>query len=70
MQWFSRRDALSDCKHRAILHDDEAYENPLSFNPDRFIKDGRLNTEIRDPATAAFGFGRRSVQLTNHHFLE
>ncbi|OCH96215.1 cytochrome P450 [Obba rivulosa] len=44
----------------AILHDEELYgPDPSTYNPDRFMKDGRLNPDVRDPATAAFGFGRR-----------
>ncbi|EMD42005.1 hypothetical protein CERSUDRAFT_110546 [Gelatoporia subvermispora B] len=43
----------------AILHDKKMYPDPLTYNPDRFMKDGKLNPDIRDPATAAFGFGRR-----------
>ncbi|KAG6895756.1 hypothetical protein C0993_009238 [Termitomyces sp. T159_Od127] len=34
------------------------YPNPHIFNPDRFMKDGKLNPEIRDPS-GVFGFGRR-----------
>ena len=44
---------------RAILHDEDAYPDPLTFNPDRFIKNGEINPDVRDPAVAAFGFGRR-----------
>lgn len=44
---------------RAILHDESAYPEPQLFNPDRFLKDGQLNPDVRDPAVAAFGFGRR-----------
>ncbi|KAI0094959.1 cytochrome P450 [Irpex rosettiformis] len=43
----------------AMLHDEAAYPDPLIFNPDRFIKDGRLNPEVRDPTVSAFGYGRR-----------
>ena len=45
--------------YRAILHDENAYLNPSQFNPDRFILNGNLNPDIRDPDVAAFGFGRR-----------
>ncbi|KAI0373687.1 CyP450 monooxygenase [Pilatotrama ljubarskyi] len=43
----------------AILHNPDDYPEPDSFLPERFIKDGRLNPDVRDPATIAFGFGRR-----------
>lgn len=49
---------LHHCR-RAMLHNPEEYPNPETFNPDRFIKDGRLNPDVRDPFTLAFGFGRR-----------
>ncbi|EKM77629.1 hypothetical protein AGABI1DRAFT_122003 [Agaricus bisporus var. burnettii JB137-S8] len=42
----------------AITHDKEDYPEPLEFKPERFLKDGKLNPEVREP-TAAFGFGRR-----------
>ena len=44
---------------RAMLHDETVYPEPFRFNPDRFMKDGRLNLAVRDPDHAAFGFGRR-----------
>ncbi|EMD40149.1 hypothetical protein CERSUDRAFT_63625 [Gelatoporia subvermispora B] len=44
----------------AILHDPVAYpEDPEEFMPERFLKDGAINREIRDPGVAAFGAGRR-----------
>ena len=51
-----------DANCRAILHDEKAYPEPRSFNPERFLKvDGSLNPEVRDPGVAAFGFGRRCI---------
>ncbi|KAG6843426.1 hypothetical protein H0H87_004685, partial [Tephrocybe sp. NHM501043] len=43
----------------AMLHDEKVYPNPFNFNPDRFMKDGKLDPNARDPMHAAFGFGRR-----------
>ena len=44
---------------RSILHDPEIYKDPLVYSPDRFLKDGKIDPTVRDPAVAAFGFGRR-----------
>jgi Cytochrome P450 len=41
--------------HRAMLHDETLYKDPMAFNPDRFIGD---NKEL-DPRNLVFGFGRR-----------
>lgn len=46
-----------------MLHDPEDYPEPERFNPDRFIKNGKIDAEVRDPRTLAFGFGRRLVVL-------
>lgn len=43
----------------AIFHNEEMYPDPFTFNPDRFMKDGNLDPDIKDPVTVAFGFGRR-----------
>ncbi|KAJ7146857.1 cytochrome P450 [Mycena epipterygia] len=42
----------------AILQDEEMYPDPTAFKPERFLRDGKLNPDVRDPQ-AAFGFGRR-----------
>ncbi|KII84568.1 hypothetical protein PLICRDRAFT_117453 [Plicaturopsis crispa FD-325 SS-3] len=44
----------------AMLHNETTYPNPSRFNPERFLDSaGRLDPSVKDPALAAFGFGRR-----------
>jgi hypothetical protein len=42
-----------------MTRDEEAYPDAESFKPERFIKNGVLNKDIRDPRDIIFGFGRR-----------
>ena len=46
---------------RSILNDPKAFNDPQEFQPERYLKDGKLNPDVRDPECAAFGFGRRFV---------
>ncbi|KZW01067.1 cytochrome P450 [Exidia glandulosa HHB12029] len=43
----------------AILRDEDTYSNPDTFNPERFLKDGRLDPDVQDPRVTFFGYGRR-----------
>ncbi len=43
------------------MHDPEVYEDPHVFRPERFIRDGKLDPGPLDPASFAFGYGRRYV---------
>ncbi|OCH93087.1 CyP450 monooxygenase [Obba rivulosa] len=43
----------------AILHDPVEYPDPEEFKPERFLKEGKLDPDRKDPATVAFGAGRR-----------
>ncbi|TFK33959.1 cytochrome P450 [Crucibulum laeve] len=42
-----------------MLHNETIYPDPFIFNPDRFMKNGKINISVRDPVHACFGFGRR-----------
>ncbi|KAJ7167250.1 cytochrome P450 [Mycena crocata] len=42
----------------AILHDETVYPDPYTFNPERFLLGGKLDTAAQLPDTP-FGFGRR-----------
>jgi len=42
-----------------MLRDESMYPDPHTFNPDRFLKDGQINLEVKDPDQIAFGYGRR-----------
>ncbi|OAX41845.1 cytochrome P450 [Rhizopogon vinicolor AM-OR11-026] len=43
-----------------ILHDERNYDHPMRFWPERFLTaNGTENETILNPATAAFGYGRR-----------
>jgi cytochrome P450 len=43
----------------AILHDPSVYPEPHVFNPERFLKDGKLDRSVRDPEDRVFGSSRR-----------
>ena len=45
--------------NRAMLNDERDYPEPHEFRPERFLKNGKLNSSVRDPMDIAFGFGRR-----------
>ncbi|KAI0373871.1 cytochrome P450 [Pilatotrama ljubarskyi] len=52
----------------AMLQDPDAYDQPEEFRPERFIRDGKLDPNVRDPYHIAFGFGRRAC--AGRHFAE
>ena len=42
-----------------MLNDEREYPDPHVFKHERFLKNGKLNSSVRDPMEIAFGFGRR-----------
>lgn len=53
--------------YRACMHDPDEYDSPDEFNPDRFVRDGKLDdTACHTVTTLAFGFGRRYVKCIIH----
>ena len=44
---------------RAIFYDESIYPAPHSYDPERYLKDGKLDDSIRDPEENVFGLGRR-----------
>ena len=50
---------ILDVIFRAMLHDPAFYPDPETFNPDRFLRDGKIDPDVLDPTRMAFGFGRR-----------
>ena len=48
---------------RSILHDPKVFNNPMEYQPERYLKDGKLNPDMMDRDSVAFGYGRRWVYL-------
>ncbi|TBU42981.1 cytochrome P450 [Dichomitus squalens] len=52
----------------AYVRDPNLYEDPEAFRPERFLKDGKLDHNVQDPAAIVFGYGRRICP--GRHFAE
>ena len=43
----------------AVFRDPKIYPDPETFNPDRFLKDGKIDPLVFNPEDRLFGTGRR-----------
>jgi cytochrome P450 len=41
------------------MHDPEVFDDPMSFKPERYMKDGKIDPDVMGPDAASFGYGRR-----------
>lgn len=47
-----------------MSRDPQVYMEPDAFVPERFMKDDKCGSDVRDPEKYQFGFGRRYVIAT------
>ncbi|KAH9927187.1 cytochrome P450 [Epithele typhae] len=43
----------------ACMYDPNVYHHPEAFIPERFLRDGKIDPDVRNPKDYVFGFGRR-----------
>ncbi|KAJ8468879.1 hypothetical protein ONZ51_g9348 [Trametes cubensis] len=50
----------------AVMHDPQYYPEPDKFNPDRFVRDGKLDTDVLDPTSVCPGrhFAQSTLFIT------
>ena len=51
---------------RSIVHDSKHFNDPMIYQPERYLKDGILNPDVLDTDSIAFGFGRRLVYILTY----
>jgi len=55
-KWYAGH-LLTTC--RAVCFDETVYPSPHTYDPERFLKDGKLDRSVKDPEDRVFGTGRR-----------
>ena len=51
---------------RAVFYDESVYPSPSTYDPERFLKDGKLDGSVIDPEDRIFGSGRRYIRFHCH----
>lgn len=53
-----------DSVYRTVCYNEVVYPEPQIYDPERFMKDGKLNRSVLNPEERVFGSGRRYVPST------
>ena len=48
-----------------MLYDESTYPSPYTFDPERYLTDGKLDPTVKDPGDRIFGSGRR-CEFSHH----
>jgi len=48
---------------RSTLHDPEVFSDPMEYRPERFLKDGKLNSDVMDSQVTFLQQLSRSLQM-------
>ena len=54
---------------RAVCYDETVYPAPHTYDPERFLKDGKLDRSVKDSEDRIFGSGRRYDSAPYHPSL-
>lgn len=71
--WYVRLRILTACAHaqyRAYARDPKLYPDPETFKPERFLKDGKVDRSVQNPAEIVFGYGRRHGSSLCHSVMK
>ena len=57
-------------RYSAMFHDESVYPAPYQYDPERYLKDGKLDPSVKDPEERVFGSSRRyRVVFQSYHSL-